>query len=423
MSNDRRKSAVSNGRLNLEQQRKRAKELLKAAKSGDKRTLTRLSQIGVSPSQAPKLTDAQRLIAHENGFGSWARLKHHIEALAYAREHGGEEADREMPTVHVRCGSDIRQALEIAGFRGRFVEFSDPFCIGPVPPLPPEEHIRNRARFLSGALGLAEADALARLHGEYGSLATLREDERIVLWFEHDSYDQLILAYLLRHLGTARPGARIELVAVDRVPGVERFIGIGQLAPELLTWLWQRRVTVTEAQFELGSRVWDAVTAPTPGPLFDLARAGTPEIPLMGPALLRHLRELPGLRTGLGLTERLALEIARDGGPMPLGRIFAKLMREREPLPYLGDAMFEWMVLGLADGGAPLLEVEPVRTGDLRFDHSARLTPLGEQVLEGRTNRLDFAPAMRWVGGVKTPEQHGSWCWDEQAGRPVWRDR
>ncbi|VFT36248.1 Uncharacterised protein [Pseudomonas aeruginosa] len=30
---------------------------------------------------------------------------------------------------------------------------------------------------------------------------------------------------------------RLELVEIDRVPGVERFVGIGQLAPELLAWL------------------------------------------------------------------------------------------------------------------------------------------------------------------------------------------
>ncbi|KFF32023.1 hypothetical protein G039_0330395 [Pseudomonas aeruginosa VRFPA01] len=34
---------------------------------------------------------------------------------------------------------------------------------------------------------------------------------------------------------------RLELVEIDRVPGVEHFVGIGQLAPELLAWLWTHR--------------------------------------------------------------------------------------------------------------------------------------------------------------------------------------
>ncbi len=421
MSSNSRKSAASNGRLNLEQQRKRAKELLKAAKAGDPQALLRFSRPNMSPPCALKLVDAQRVIARENGFGSWARMKHHIEAVAFARRNTGLEGDRSLPTVHIRCGSDIRNGLTIAGLEGRFLEFADPFCVGPVPALPIQEHIAGRAAFVSAAFGLAPADALARMKREYTALETLRDFRRIVLWFEHDSYDQLILAYLLRHLGAAGLDAQIELIAVDDVPGVERFIGIGQLAPELLAWLWESRIPLGESQFELGSRVWQAVTAPTPEPLYHIARAGTPEIPLMAPALLRHLCELPDRRTGLGLTERLILEIVREKGPLPLGRVYSELMREREPLPYLGDAMFHWVARELADGDAPLLQIAAVPDGEFWFHDETRLTHSGERVLEARLNRLDLTPPTRWIGGVQIAAGNDCWCWDEQGDRPIWR--
>jgi ankyrin repeat protein len=54
-------------RLNLEYYRKRAKALLKAAKSGDSTVLQRISQ--------PKLHDAQLAIAREQGFPSWPRFR------------------------------------------------------------------------------------------------------------------------------------------------------------------------------------------------------------------------------------------------------------------------------------------------------------------------------------------------------------
>jgi hypothetical protein len=41
--------------------------------------------------------------------------------------------DADRPTVHLRCGSDIRESLRRAGFVGDFLEFSDPYCWGPVP--------------------------------------------------------------------------------------------------------------------------------------------------------------------------------------------------------------------------------------------------------------------------------------------------
>lgn len=71
--------------LNLEQQRKRARALLKAARAQDSDALARVAVIlsnRARPSPADgartlSLHDAQLVIAREQGFASWARLKAH----------------------------------------------------------------------------------------------------------------------------------------------------------------------------------------------------------------------------------------------------------------------------------------------------------------------------------------------------------
>ena len=72
-------------RLNLENQRKRARSLLKAARAGDAHALRRLAAL--QPQQETpqrwSLHHAQRAIARELGFASWARLKAHIGADHY----------------------------------------------------------------------------------------------------------------------------------------------------------------------------------------------------------------------------------------------------------------------------------------------------------------------------------------------------
>ena len=67
-------------RLNFEQQQKRAKELLKAARAGDPTAVARFE------STPPKLAEAQYLIAQELRFDSWAALKRHIAEMTLARE-------------------------------------------------------------------------------------------------------------------------------------------------------------------------------------------------------------------------------------------------------------------------------------------------------------------------------------------------
>lgn len=74
----------------LEQQRKRAKDLLKALRAGDRDALERFAhahpRLGASAPatirQDALLADAQWVIAREYGFASWVRLKAHIEALS-----------------------------------------------------------------------------------------------------------------------------------------------------------------------------------------------------------------------------------------------------------------------------------------------------------------------------------------------------
>lgn len=78
---------------NLEQQKKRARELLRAARAGDADALDRFRahHPRLAPAAAPRrasalsLHDAQLVIAREYGFASWPRLRAHIEETLAAR--------------------------------------------------------------------------------------------------------------------------------------------------------------------------------------------------------------------------------------------------------------------------------------------------------------------------------------------------
>jgi ankyrin repeat protein len=75
-------SADLPNRPNLEQLKKQAKELLRAYRQGDPQAVQRFRSLALPPNRPAKLADAQRLIAREYPFPSWAKLKAHTEALA-----------------------------------------------------------------------------------------------------------------------------------------------------------------------------------------------------------------------------------------------------------------------------------------------------------------------------------------------------
>lgn len=403
-------STPAHGRLNLGQLKKQAKELLRQLQAGT--APEQQAQLKHSPAS---LCDAQWLIARSCGFSSWPKLKAHIDAIDFAARHPDFAASDEASSCHWRCGNDIEHHLQQAGFKGRFQMMADPLCMGPVQDLPVAAFRAQRSQYISQVFNLPLADVKRRTDEEYNRLAQLADGPG-VLWCEADAYDQLFLVRALAGLEHLPP--RLELVQISAVPGVERFIGIGQLAPDLLAWLWPQRQAVTADALQLARRTWAAYCAASPLALADIAQREHPSLPLLAPALRRQLQELPGVRDGLSLTERLALQTLSEAGEVPCGHVFAELMGQRDPLPYLGDMMFDVMMRPLIDGTAPLItESQPDQHWTRR---PLRLTALGQQVLAGDAYWPDHADAARWIGGVCITPRQAHWAIAED-GRPVWR--
>ena len=412
-------------RLNLEQQGKRAKELLKAARGGSAEALARFR------SHPPRLAEAQFLIARELRFDNWPALKRHVATMRAERERmeaaahrKGEQSaaglDADARTLHIRCGSDLRAPLRVAGFQGEFYEHSYPYLIGPV--REGAGAIEQRARFLAER---HEHDVGPSLN--YDSLvASLTRDEqrlhdsadyqRVVIWSEFDVYDQLVLLRLLGHYAAHRRPPLIELVNVGAFPGGVRFIGLGQLPPEALRLLWLQRQPVSTAQLSLGLAGWKALASDDPRALTALMRGGTADLPLLAPALHRHLRELPALENGLGFTQQMTLARLADG-PRSLFRLLGYLNYFVDPLPGQGDSQMCDRVLPMAEVHTPLFTREPGVDLDGRvrapWTDVLTITEAGRTVLRHELDFQSLQPPSRWVGGVQIGARHPDWRWDE----------
>lgn len=424
-------------RLNLQQQKNRAKELLRAAKAADVGALSRLAKVRRNsvahdspgaPSATVKLADTQFAIARELRFASWAKLKAHIKSMdrqrvAIDKKHGAPDSD--LKTLHIRCGSDIQQTLVEAGFVGDFLEHGIPYCLGPVTTGP--DRYALMARFLvdtfpdanGGLVYERELEGFPR--SEQRLHRTADDYERVVLWMEHDSWDQLVLVRLLAHFANAKRPRVLELIVADEFPGDQRYIGLGQLPPEALRLLWPSRKPVTPAQLALGNDAWNALASDDPRRLAALARSGTPPLPVMAPALHRHLRELPSVENGLSLTEQLVLQILSEGGALTLNRVWELLQTEREPLPWLGDLAFLHVIEQMHQASEPVFIRLAASSGQRPFLQQLSITDAGRAVLRGERDWHSLRPPPRWVGGVHIQPDAAGWRWDEATRGAVFR--
>lgn len=397
-------------RLDLEQQRKRAKDLLKAARAGEAAALERFHR---TDARELNLANAQRAIARELRYDDWPSLKSHLAALARERTQTAA-LDADVATLHIRCGSDIRESLHEAGFRGDFYEHNYPYLIGPVREGPGS--LELRARFLADTYSVD--DALAAVERAERTLVDSALYDRVVIWSERDVYDQLVLVRLLGHYALhARPRS-LELINVADHPGGTRFLGLGQLPPEALRLLWTGRRPATAAQLAVGLDAWRALASPDPRALAALMRAGTPALPLLAPALARHLAELPSVANGLSCTQQMALTLVAER-PRSLNDLFNRITYEIDPLPGQGDFQLRDRVLAMEAPRGALFTRAPGLDAEGRarppWTDALTLTTLGHDVLAGHTDFRTLAPAPRWVGGARIAGDEPDWRWDEHA--------
>jgi hypothetical protein len=321
-------------------------------------------------------------------------------------------------TLHVTNGDSIGDTLARVFPDDDLVVWRDVLHEGPVPTGITDVELREiRAAFLASQGWGTEADVLDQFATRDATLARYGDYDGVVLWFEHDLYDQLQLIQILDRLpGQSDGETTISLICIDAFPGVEPFHGLGQLNEDQLASLYPSREQVTDDQLILARNAWAAFREPNPSAIEHVIEGGTNALPFLSEALYRHLEQFPGLRDGLSRTERQTLEALLDGPKTP-NELFAA-DQEREEHRFLGDLTYYDYVQRLGGGSEPLLEQDDGRPlvlllapNDLPAFRAQRvdLTERGRKVLSGQD---DWASGMvdHWLGGVFL-----------QAGRPGWR--
>jgi hypothetical protein len=320
--------------------------------------------------------------------------------------------------LHVMNGDCTAEPLRQSGVPGDCVVWADVLWSGRLPDTEdPEEWRRVRSAHL-GPTPSEREQAVATLREWDAPLKRWREYEEVVLWFEHDLFDQLLL---VRHLAWfARQGpkpGRLMLICIDHFPGVEPFHGLGQLGPHQLASLFPRRRPVTAGQLKLGQDAWRAFTADTPTALQRIAEADSSDLPFLPGAVRRYLEEYPAVGDGLSRTERSILEALADEPKSP-AQLFGAL-QAREERVFMGDLSFLEILRAMATTEAPLVELTVDRTETALPAGSAAMTPLGRRVLAGEADRVALAGLDRWHGGVHLHGRAVPWRWDRRQGRIV----
>jgi hypothetical protein len=331
-----------------------------------------------------------------------------------------------VSTLHITNG-DCAAATLRSFLSDRVLVTCDVLHDGPAPMVDGDPWHDVRARFLAGTFDGRYEQVRAELAAFDRALTEPGRYDDIVLWFEHDLFDQLLLIRTLDLLSRLKPNTtsdNVSMICIGEFPGEDRFIGLGQLNAEQLASLFPRRTRVTAQQFALASEAWRAFRLEDPHELHALmvrltastkaTAVKNPDstlLPFLHDAIHRLFEEYPFTTNGLSRTAQATL-LALDSGPLDAGALFPATQAS-EARPFMGDLGHFDLLRTLAAARVPLVTIAPTpTTSDLR-GHKVSITDKGRLVLSGRADAVALNGIDDWRGGVHLSGRDRSpWRWD-----------
>ena len=308
--------------------------------------------------------------------------------------------------LHVTNGDSVVASFEEGRIPGTYLPWRDVLHDGPMPrrdSLEAESDVR--AAYHAGQSSGPEYDKYRAGFAERDlALASFADQDEVVLWFEHDLYDQLQLLQILTWLSHHENALdRVSLIQIGEHPEVPNFQGLGELNGRQLAALLPTRRPVTARQVEIARNAWAAFCDDDPTMLCDIARRPEPEMPFLASAMTRFLEEYPWASDGLTRTERQLL------------RVIAAGTTKRKAL-WWASQQFEtscWGDLSVYDR-LDTLAVRPHALVNRIDDDHVALTDKGRRILAGE-DRCDPREIDRWLGGVHLGPGRPDWRWNEAA--------
>ena len=332
-----------------------------------------------------------------------------------------KEQSAVKPTMlHITNGESVAGTLRESAVPGDVRIYGDLMYEGPAPAgLDSKGWIEVRADFLSKCIDVAREEARGNLEAFEASLEACPEYDETVLWLDHRLSDQLILIKLLDRFSRFENGSALKcsLICPCRYPGMDRFVGLGQLTADQLTSLLDTRLQISDAQFRLASVAWNAFTEPNPTAIEAVIQQDTSPLPFLAAALRRHLEQFPSAGSGLSRSERQILSVLREHGSLPAIKLFFAVQQMEDPL-FMGDLSLFGILKEMAFARHPLIHVEdPDQHGAEDSVRSIARSPVtitetGQRVLDGQLDHVKLNGTDRWLGGVHLNESGAAWRWD-----------
>ncbi|MCM4163247.1 MULTISPECIES: DUF1835 domain-containing protein [unclassified Arenibacter] len=274
--------------------------------------------------------------------------------------------------LHITDGDILTNKLSTLKLEGDIITWREMLCEGKTETsVGSESFWKTRFEFLNKNYKVSKSWFIDKTLKEYRTLCNHKQEDRIVLWFDFDLFDQINMLAVISWLKTHRPYAEISLVSSEAEKNSVDITGLGELDAEQLRKLYTNRTLLTQDDIEYADYVWQLYCSDNPIRLENLKDFDSFQFSHLSGAIEAHLMRFPTIRNGLNEVENNILRLARSAKPKTKLELLNTVLRNQGRYGF-GDTQYDRV----------MTKLKPLFTNF----NPVKLSKKGMEILEGKTS-------------------------------------
>ncbi|NNF19792.1 MAG: DUF1835 domain-containing protein, partial [Flavobacteriaceae bacterium] len=249
--------------------------------------------------------------------------------------------------LHITNGDSFTQRLQELDLKGDIITWREMLCEGKTETnVGSEAFWKTRFEFLHKNYNVSKSWFVEKTLKEYRSLCNHKQQDQIILWFEHDLYCQINMLAVLSWLKTHRRHAEISMVRTSIDPETSQLTSLNKLSNEKLLSLFSSRKVLSQDDIEYADYVWQLYCSDNPIRLENITDSDHFSFEYLSDALKAHLKRFPTIKNGLNEIENRILEVSLLEKPKSKKALLTNLL-ETQTLYGFGDTQYERVITSL----------------------------------------------------------------------------
>lgn len=216
--------------------------------------------------------------------------------------------------LHITNGDTTTQILKKLNIKGDFITWREMLCEGKTTTeVGSESFWKHRFEFLKTSYKVTKKTFIDYTLKEYRALCKHKQQDEIVLWFEHNLFSQINMLAIISWLKRFRKGRKITLVQSGQIDNTSKFKTLSELTETQLKNLYNNRVELSLDDIEYADYIWQLYCSDSPLRL-ETVHKFNPMSPFayLETAIQAHLQRFPSVENGLNKIENSILFTAQE---------------------------------------------------------------------------------------------------------------